>query len=172
MLSITTTSFSSSASLVSVHFLKHFTYWIFVWFVVYVVAKKATHDTAVPNPFSWMVLAALSNLAIVVYTMYLLLSGTVPSTASNWQTLLLFVCVNACVKVLPILSLQFEVFFEKDEVSDDGFLYGLALFGVYSAVCVCVLEEPYDSKWYHLKKSKGLLAKEGPLVQQMKRVFR
>jgi hypothetical protein len=80
--------------------------------------------------------------------------------------------VNACVKVLPILSLQFEVFFEKDEVSDDGFLYGLALFGVYSAVCVCVLDEPYDRKWYRLKKSKGVLAKEGPLVQQMRRVFR
>jgi hypothetical protein len=183
MLSTATTSFSSSASLVSIHFLKHFTYWIFVWFVVYVIAKKANHDTAVPNPFSWMVLAALSNLAIVVYTMHLLLSGAVPSTASNWHTLLLFVCVNACVKVLPILSLQFEVFFEKDndEVSDDGgggggggggFLYGLALFGVYSAVCVCVLDEPYDRKWYRLKKSKGVLAKEGPLVQQMRRVFR
>jgi hypothetical protein len=73
------------------------------------------------------------------------------------------------------------VFFEKenDEVSDDGgdgggFLYGLALFGVYSAVCVCVLDEPYDSKWYRLKKrrARGCLRRRGHLVQQMKRVFR
>jgi hypothetical protein len=99
MLSTAITSFSSSASLVSVHFLKHFTYWIFVWFVVYVIAKKTNHDTAVP-------MAALSNLAIVVYTMHLLLSGAVPSTASNWHTLLLFVCVNACVKVLTVPAVR------------------------------------------------------------------
>ena len=47
-----------------------------MWFVVYVIAKRISNRSRVPSPYWWLVIAACNNLFMVVYTMYLIGSGT------------------------------------------------------------------------------------------------
>lgn len=157
-------------------FIKHFTYWIVVWFILYVIAKTTNCKTyALPNPFWWLVFAACVNLCFVLYTLYLILKGDIASTTYNLMTICLFIGVNICVKVLPILCLYFDVFSIHEDVYEynsilRSILFGIVLFGVYSLICMYMIKEPYDKQWFNRKKKRGLLAEDGPLMKQFKRL--
>ena len=161
----------------------HFTYWIFVWFVVYVIAKRISNRSRVPSPYWWLVIAACNNLFMVVYTMYLIGSGNLHTTPITpvWTTIILFMLVNTCVKVVPLLLLHYNVLFDESNRPSDyqdhyqdmclNVSFGIALFVVYLFVCVYV-GSPFDEKWFQQRKDKGLLSGDGPLVVRLKHTLR
>ena len=141
-------------------FIKHFTYWIVLWFILYVIAKTTVCKThALPNPFWWLVFAACVNLCFVLYTIYLIGKGSVASTTYNWMTICLFIGVNLFVKVLPILCLYFDVFSIHEDVYEynsvlRSILFGGVLFLIYSFICIYMIQEPYDKQWFNRKTKR------------------
>jgi hypothetical protein len=130
----------------------------------------------VPNPYWLLVIASLNNLVSVLYTVALISIGTIQPTTEVWITLGVFVCVNVCVKVIPLLCLHYDVFFEENDDPYDrqnvcvSLFIGIALFSTYMIVCIH-LDDPFDAKWICRKSTHGVLSGDGPLVKRIKHMI-
>jgi hypothetical protein len=96
--------------MVEIYFLYFFSYWIFIWFLVYELGGTNY------NPYVWLVLGFLVNLFILLLMVYY---------RNNWLNIFVFTVLNLIVKGIPILVLWNYRFRWMDVYA------GLSLLGVY-----------------------------------------
>lgn len=106
-----------------VHFTQHFSYWLVLWFLLFVVEQAvrrwnqvrhhvSNHSSSpplVPNPFYLFVGAAIVNALWVAYTLGLYAAGTTfgpPRSLFLAPTLAMFLAIACVIKIAPILLLR------------------------------------------------------------------
>ena len=151
--------------------LKHFSYWILVWYILYIIICPMNEDI-VPSPYWFLVIAMCVNVIQLLYTIGLQLTGQLRNISNVWLSLLLFVLVNTCIKVIPFLTLHYHVFCKQEhhynlQSVQKTFLLGLLLFVIYVVTC-CWHNAHFNSKWFHKWSSKGLMIEDGPIVGVIK----
>lgn len=150
----------------------HFTYWLFTWYIVYIINQQFLGYT-IPSPFWWLVLSACVNLVLLVYTLFLVSIGTLSNHKHTWLTIVLYIFVNCIIKVLPILSLQYQWFHPDERKNTRKMLYNSFLFGI-GLLFLWLMWLSYNDrymfnqKWWDTKKYKGILSNDGPLVTLLK----
>jgi hypothetical protein len=68
----------------------NFSYWIFAWFLLYEIGWISY------NPIIFLIIAALENLFVLFEMIYF---------NNKWKYILLFIFVNFCTKIVPIIIL-------------------------------------------------------------------
>ncbi len=156
------------------HFISHFTYWILLWFILYVFVKRINNQYRFPNPYWLLIIGACNNLLVVLYTIYLICKSNYKTKKTDLITILLFIIVNFSVKVIPILLLHYNILFDEQynpynlKEIQLSLSYGIGLFVIYFLFCIYI-DCPYDKNWFLKKKENGLLAKDGPFVSILKK---
>jgi len=118
-----------------------FTYWIYVWFIVYVIATKLTSSdttkpTIVPNPAFALLIGILENVFTIGYMIY------VGAVHIGW-----FVLAVVLTKVVPFL-----VVFEPNRLfSRTPIVDTVVLFGAYTVYLLILGTNPLDVYWQILK---------------------
>lgn len=102
-----------------------FSYWVFVWWLLYLAKWVKT------SPQFAILLGIVENLAVVI--VFLLYA---PKTATAWKTLKLFL-TQFSFKFIPLFSLLGEPIVWKQELVATG-----GLFLVYSTWLLCNRENP------------------------------
>lgn len=150
----------------------HFTYWLLLWYIIYVVLSVFT-KFVIPNPFWWIVLAACVNAILVLYTFFIILRGDVSNDKQTWLTIGLYILTNTIVKVLPILSLHFDWFNTNERQKTTQSLYkslllGLVLFLLWIGWWLYSDRYAMDQSWWQRKRMRGVLENDGPVVSRLK----
>ena len=82
-----------------------FSYWIFVWFIVYYLATFLLQIKGLPNPKLALIIAEAQNVALVAY----FIMQDVPT-----RNIFVFVFINLWIKMIPIYLLRDTRIHESD----------------------------------------------------------
>lgn len=82
-----------------------FSYWIFVWFIVYYLATFLLQIRSVPNPKLALIIAEVQNIALIAY----FIMKDVPT-----RNIFVFVFINIFIKIIPIYLLRNVKIHESD----------------------------------------------------------
>ena len=159
----------------------HFTYWLLLWYILYIAFRLFTKHR-LPSPFLSMVVLACINASLVLYTIFLVVFGQLPNTYSTWLTIGVYMVVNALVKVLPILSLHWDWFNTENrkkqgkktsELHSDvnSIFLGLTLLVLWSFWWWYNDNYALSQHWLHQKRVCGVLANDGPMVSIIKKTL-
>ncbi len=111
-----------------------FTYWIYVWFIVYVIAAKltggdTTKPSIVPNPAFALLVGILENVFTIGYMMY------VGASRIGW-----FILAVVITKIIP-----FWIVFEPNRLfSRTPMVDTVVLFGAYTVYLLVLGTNPLD----------------------------
>jgi len=82
-----------------------FSYWIFVWFIVYYLATFLLQIKDFPNPKLALIIAEAQNIALIAY----FIMKDVPT-----RNIFVFVFINLFIKIIPIYLLRNTRIHESD----------------------------------------------------------
>ncbi len=119
-----------------------FSYWIFVWFLMYV------NDITTYSPKSALIIGTIENIMLLLYMV---------SDNVNKTKIMHFIAINTIIKILPLLYLRHEKILSKD-------IYFMIMLFIIYLVWLEINEQHilinmkniYDSYFDNTKKSPSM----------------